>query len=168
MQFTVRFEPGRLHQPVDAAVDHNCDFFGNRAGDADVLLDNQNANLSLLTEIEQNFFHALNDDRREPFGRLVHDQQARIEKKGARNGEHLLLAARKLIAAIGAPLCQARKGFVDARNVPIRSPAAGGEPQMLIDRERRPQSPSLWHVGETEPRDFRGRTPDNLFAHETD
>ena len=43
----------------------------------------------------------------------------RIEQERARNGEHLLLAAGKLIAAIVAPLGQPRKGFVDARNRPI-------------------------------------------------
>ena len=154
LQFTIRLEPGRFHHPVDAAVDHDGDFFSDRARDTDVLLDDENTDFALFTEIDQNFFDTLDDHRRKPFRRLVHDQQARIEKKCARDGEHLLLAAGELIAAIGATLSQAREGFVDARNIPVSSPA-GGEPQMLINGERRPQPPSLRHVAETEPRDFR-------------
>ena len=93
LQFTIRFEAGRFHHPVDAAIDHDGDFFCDRTRDADVLLDNENTDFALLTEIDQNFFDALDDDRREPFGRFIHDQQTRIEKKRAGNGEHLLLAA---------------------------------------------------------------------------
>ena len=75
LQFAIGFEPRRFHQPVDPAVDHDRDFFGDRGRDADILLDDEDADIAFLAEIEQNLLDLLDDHRRKAFGRLVHDQQ---------------------------------------------------------------------------------------------
>ena len=104
LQFAIGFEPRRLHQPVDPAVDHDRDFFGHRGRDADILLDDEHADIALLAETEQDLLDLLDDHRREALGRLVHDEKVRIEQQRARNRQHLLLAAGKLIAAVASPL----------------------------------------------------------------
>ena len=96
----------------------------------------------------------LDDDRREPFGRLVHDQEVRVAEQRAANREHLLLAAGQLRAAAGPPLVKAREGLVDALYRPRRiRPAGGDEAQMLVDREARPDAPSLRHIADAEAMD---------------
>jgi len=40
----------------------------------------------------------------EPFGGLVHQQQARISDQSAADGEHLLFTAGELVAAVPPPL----------------------------------------------------------------
>ena len=104
LQFAIRLETGRVHDPVDAAVDHDRDFLGHRGRHADILLDDKDADVALFAEPDQNFFDLLDDDRSQALGRFVHDEKARVEKERTRNSEHLLLAAGQLIAAIGASL----------------------------------------------------------------
>src|SRR6185295_17948250 len=58
------------------------------------------------------------DERCEPFGRLVEDQQQRIGEQRAADREHLLLAARELLAAVVEPLGEARKRRQDALERP--------------------------------------------------
>ena len=135
LQFAVGREPRRLHDSVDAAIDHDRDFFRDRGGHADILLDDEDADVSLLADPEQHLLDLLDDDRRKALGRLVHDQEPGIEQQRARNGEHLLLAARKLVAAVAAPLRQPRERLVDARDRPLSAAVAAGETQMLVDRQ---------------------------------
>ncbi len=73
----------------------------------------KHTDFALLAESDQNLLDLLHNHRRESFGRLVHNEKARVEKQRARNGEHLLLAAGELIATIGAPFCEARECLVD-------------------------------------------------------
>ena len=78
----------------------------------------------------------LDDDRRQPLGRLVQQQHLRIERQRAADRQHLLLAAGELVAEIVAALLQPRKHLVDlcrpstARAAPPRScsppPSASG------------------------------------------
>ena len=114
MQFAVRLEPRRLHDPVDATVDHDRDLFGYRSRDADILLNDEDTDFTLFAEADQNFLDLLHNHRRESLGRLVHNEEPRVEKQRARNREHLLLAAGELIATIGSPFRKARERLVDA------------------------------------------------------
>jgi len=43
---------------------------------------------------------AVDDDRRQPLGRLVEQQEARVEDQRAADGEHLLLPAGQLLIKI--------------------------------------------------------------------
>ena len=115
LQVAIGFEARGLHDPVDPAVDHDRHFFGDRGGDPDILLDDKDADVAFRTEIEQNFLDSLDDHRGQAFGRLIHDEQTRVEQERPRNGEHLLLAAGKLVTAIRAPFRQPRECLVDAR-----------------------------------------------------
>ena len=80
LQIAVGLEPRRFHDPVDPAVDHDRNFFRDRGRDADVLLDDQNADIALFADIEQHLLDLLDDDRRQALGRLVHHQEAGIEQ----------------------------------------------------------------------------------------
>ena len=53
-------------------------------------------------------------DRSQPLQRLVEQHDARIEDQGATDREHLLLAARELVAEVAAAFVQAREQLVDA------------------------------------------------------
>ena len=114
LEFAVRFEPRRFHDPVDPAVDHDRHFFGDSGRNADVLLDNEDTDFALFAEVDQNLFNLFHNHRSQSLGRLVHNKEPWIEEEGAGNCEHLLLAAGKLVAAIGAPFRQSGESFVDA------------------------------------------------------
>ena len=66
------------------------------------------------------------DERRQPFGRLVEDQQQRIGQQRAADREHLLLAARELLAAVAEPLGQAREGGEHALERPVARAVGAG------------------------------------------
>ena len=63
LQVAIGFQPCGLHDPVDPAVDHDRDFFGDRGGNADILLDDEDADVAFGAEIEQNFLDSV---RRSP------------------------------------------------------------------------------------------------------
>ena len=73
------------------------------------------------------------DDRREAFGRLVHDQEPWIEQQRPRNRQHLLLATGELRAAVVLAFGKPRKGVVDALRRPIAARSRLRQPQMLVD-----------------------------------
>src|SRR6185437_9082463 len=82
-----------------------------------VLLDQQDGKAFAL-ELADRLPQALDDDRREPFGRLVHDQAVRIGHQAAADRQHLLLAARQRLGALRAALAQAREQRIDALQTP--------------------------------------------------
>ena len=110
-----------------------------------VLLDQQDRQ-ALLLELADRLPHALDDDRGEAFGRLVHDQAVRVGHKAAADREHLLLAAREGARALIAPLAQTREQGVD----PLQIPAVALDParrhqQVFLDAERGEDAPALRH-----------------------
>ncbi len=108
------------------------------------------------------------DERREAFGRLVEDQQARVGHQRAADREHLLLAARELLAAVAEPLGQAREGREHAVERPARArpsaPAARRHHEVLAHREVREDAAAFRHVADAEPRDLLGRAPVDVAA----
>src|SRR5262245_39922749 len=60
----------------------------------------------------------LNDDRREPFRRLVHDQAVGIRHQRPPDRQHLLLATGQGLGTLVAALMQTRKQSVDTLQVP--------------------------------------------------
>ena len=136
-----------------------------RGGDADILLDDQDRHLAFFGKLHQHRFDLIDDDRRQPFGRLVHDQEARIAEERARDGQHLLLAAGELRAAVGAPLVKPRKSLIDAVDRPGRIRGRRRhQPQMLVDRKARPNAPALRHIADAEPMDHVRLEPRCLAA----
>ena len=126
-----------------AAIDHDRDVLGDRGGDADILLDHEHRHVAVFAEAHQHFLDLGDDDRRQPFGRLVHDEQLRVGQKRARDRQHLLFAARELAAAMVLAFGKAGKRLVDAIDGPGAAPHPGGQAQMLGDAERAPQPSAL-------------------------
>ena len=136
----------RIHHSVDAAVHHDRHVVGHRGGHPDVLLDDEDRDLALLSDPDQHVLDLLHDHRREPLRRLVHHQQTRVEQQRAGDREHLLLAAGELAAPARASQRKARECVVDALAGPSAAGAARAQAQMLVHRQRCPQPPPLGHV----------------------
>ena len=149
---------------VDAAIDHDGDIPGNGRRHADILLDHEHRHVAILAEAHQHLLDLGDDDRRQSFGRLIHDQQMRIGQKRARDREHLLFAAGELTAAMVLAFGKPGEGLVDALDGPGTAPHSGGEFEMLVDAERAPQAPALRDVTDTEARDPGRAQPGGFLA----
>jgi hypothetical protein len=87
----VEFRPWeRIHH---ASILHEVESIGDLAGEAEVLLDEQNGHPALLKG-DENIPDALHDHGRKALRRLVEEEDFRAGAQHARNGEHLLLATR--------------------------------------------------------------------------
>jgi hypothetical protein len=93
----------------DPAVDQHQDAVGQRGGHAEVLLDQQHRDRTLGGEALQHRDQLVDDDRREAFGRLVHDEEPRVREQRARDRKHLLLAAGELRTAVRLALREPRE-----------------------------------------------------------
>src|SRR3974390_2828549 len=82
---------------------------GKAQGVEGVLLHQEDGELLLCVEAADSVENLPGDQRRKPERRLVEQEQARPAHQRARDGEHLLLAARKCATALIDALTQARK-----------------------------------------------------------
>ena len=153
LQVSVAGQNAALHDSIDSTVDHDADAFGHGAGYADVLLDHQNLDAALLSQADEHVFDLLNDDGSQAFRRLIHDKQFRVQQERPRDGEHLLLAARQLRAAVGFPFRKSWESRINPFPRP-RAALAADQAKVFIDRERRPKSPPLRNVTDAQPRDL--------------
>ena len=167
LQVTIGSERARVHDAVDAAVHHDRDMVRNGGRNADVLLDDEDGNVLFVREANQKVAHLSDDHRGKSLGRLVHDEKAGIAEKRASDREHLLLAARKLAAAVAAPLGETREGRIDALDRPGAFDARA-ETQRLVDRKARPEAASLGHVADASAGDLMRLEADELAAFEAD
>ena len=133
LQIAVGCERARVHDAIDAPIHHDRNMIRHGGRDADVLLNDEDRNVFLVRKANQKVAHLRDDHWGESLGRLVHDQKARIAEERAGDREHLLLAARKLAAAVPAPLGETREGRIDALDRP-RAFGARAEAQRLVDR----------------------------------
>ena len=92
---------------------------------ADVLVNHQDR-LPGLFQTRQTLPDFFADERRKTLGRLIENEQSGIGHQRAADGEHLLLAARELVAAIAYPLAEARKDAEDAFKRPFAPPVDPG------------------------------------------
>ena len=106
----------------DAAGDHHELPARDARWRREVLLDQDDREPGLLERAED-ADQVLDDRRREALGRLVHDQEQRVRQQRAPDGEHLLLAARELRAAVPLALGEAREEVVDGVDRPVASVA---------------------------------------------
>ena len=91
-------------------------FMGDLQGEIGVLLDHEDRD-ALAVDRGDQFEHAIDEERRQAHGRLVHAEQARAAHQRARHRDHLLLAARQRAGALIEPLGDARKQFQHAREI---------------------------------------------------
>ena len=93
----------------------------------------------------------LDDDRRQPLGRLVEQQQPRAGAQDAADRQHLLLAAREL-GALAAPSRSLRFGkqLEDALERQPARPHLRRQQQVLLDVEAREDAALLRAEGDAE------------------
>src|SRR5690606_39277364 len=83
-----------------------------RAGEEEVLLHEQDS--GLLRDLAEGSDHAADDGRRQPFGRLVNEDEISWLDDGTGNRQHLFLSARKCIGLLGPEVLERRKEREDA------------------------------------------------------
>src|SRR6185312_3760351 len=85
-----------------AALQHD-DLLGGGERLARMLLDEHDGELVLVLQALDALEHDIDDDRRQALERLVHQQHGGIAHEGAADRQHLLLAARELVAVVASP-----------------------------------------------------------------
>src|SRR5580658_1804450 len=104
----VRLERGGGRLVPDRALLHEIDALARREGERHVLLDQQDRDalpVQRVDDLSDLRHHA----RHQAFGRLVEQDDPRLEHHGAGDREHLLLAARQRAARLAAPLGEHRE-----------------------------------------------------------
>src|SRR5207302_6006011 len=102
-----------IAEPVDdPAIFHHVVAIRNRRCEAKILLDQEDGE-ALSFEGADGLADLLDDDRRQPLGRLVEQEQARAGAQDAADREHLLLAAGELGALARQPVLEVGKQFED-------------------------------------------------------
>src|SRR5687767_12716985 len=115
-------------QPLGRALEHHravvddIDAVGELQRHLGVLLDQQHAD-ALALELADGAHHGVHDQRREPLRRLVEQQQVRAGQQGARDRQHLLLAARQFLAFAGKSFPELRKALEYRFHLPARAGA---------------------------------------------
>ncbi len=136
---------------------------GQLGADFEVLLHEQDGHARGLDGLQLG--HDLLDDHGgQAFHGLVQHEQARGVHQRAADGQHLLLAARELSAAVGAALLQAREDAVDVGQLPGRLLALAQQ-QVLFHREQPEDAAVLGHQAHAALRDaVRGQALHVLAA----
>ncbi len=118
-----------------AAVLHDVVAVGDGRGEAEILLDQQDGE-ALLLQRADGLADLLDDDGRQPLGRLVEQQQPRAGAQDAADRQHLLLAAGELGALAGAePLLQIGEQLEDAFERQPARPDHRRQQQIFLDVE---------------------------------
>jgi len=90
---------------------------------------------ALFLDVNQSLLNLIYDDRSKTLIGFIKQQNLDVASKGAGNGQHLLLAARKCDALLFAPLAKSRKQLIQT----LDGPADGGgdlrQLQIFLDRE---------------------------------
>ena len=89
-------------------------------------------------------------ERRQPFGGLIQDEQFRVRHQRTTDRQHLLLAAGQFMTHVAAAFRERRKEIVDALTRPSRSREARhrGCNQILLDAQARKDLPTLGNEAE--------------------
>src|SRR2546426_5104838 len=126
----------------DLALAHEVDVVGDAEGEGKVLLDDQDGGAPGL-EPAQNAPELPHQERRQPLRRLVHQENVRVADQRPPAGEHLLLTAGKLVAAVPEALAQRREELEHPGEAPARAGAGAlADLEMLADAERRGDPPA--------------------------
>jgi hypothetical protein len=148
------------------------DALADRQRQRHVLLDQENGGAFAVQRIDDGVdlrHHA----RHQPFGRLVEQDDLRLEHHGARDCEHLLLAARQRAAGLISPLRQHGKEsehFVEQR-LPLvfgdALPVEAGT-QVFHHRKQAEDTAVFRHIGDAAPRELMRRQSGDGMAFEHD
>src|SRR5882724_5726107 len=136
----------------DAARGQHVDVVRDGEGEAHVLFDEQNR-VTVGAQAAQDLLELRHDDGRQPFRRLVHQDEPRVRHERAADRQHLLLAARQVPGALAGALGQVG----ELAQHPFERPALAAGPraraasrqhahrqqEVLADREGREGAPAL-------------------------
>src|SRR5688572_5585614 len=136
--------------------------------DRGVLLDDKDGQAVLLVQLGDDPEDLARDQRRKAERRLVEEQEPRPAHQGAREREHLLLAARERARVLVDPLAQPREPRAHAFDVRVEraAPRVGAEPQVLLDRELAERAAALGDVRDAELGDRLRAAPAERLAVE--
>ena len=70
-------------------------------------------------QLEDRIGHLFHDDRGDAFRRFVQQQQGRVAHQGPCDGQHLLFAARHLLATVGAAFCEVGEDLEQLLDGPV-------------------------------------------------
>src|SRR5260370_1056500 len=154
----------------NAALLHDVDSPGERGGELDVLLDENDGEPSRPADRRDLDLDLLDDARLDPLGGLVEQQHLGAAHERAAEGEHLLLAAGEGVAALPIPLPQARKLGQDflQEGTAVRAVQVDADEQVLLYGEIGENHPPLGHVAEAPTRALAGRELRQVLAIEAD
>ena len=128
-----------MHDP--SSREHE-DAIGHLGGEGHALLDEEDGE-PFAAKILEGLRDVPDDDGREPFGRLVEEQEVGVRHQGAADGEHLLLAAREVLAGMRLARREPREEREDAIEVPASGSPVRRHLQVLQHRERGKDPPTL-------------------------
>src|SRR6516165_11683074 len=153
---------------LDAPVDDDVTAVGDLGRLVEVLLGHQHRQLVALLELADLGDHAGYQNRRQADRGLVDQQDLRRGHEGARDGEHLLLAAAHAAGQLPAALAQHREGLEAERQIAIDvgpgTRAIGAEQEILLHRELREEPPALGYQRDPQIDDLLGRAPREIDA----
>src|SRR5215813_2199788 len=114
-------------------------------GEREVLLHEEDGQ-PLALELADHPPHLAHEERSQSFRGLVEEEQVRVAHEGTPDGQHLLLAARQLVRAIGAALAQPGEELLHALEAPAPA-AVARHLEILADGKRGKDAATLGHEG---------------------
>src|ERR1700727_4040356 len=151
---------------ADGAFLDDIDALGDEAGESQILFADEKAE-PLALHFANSLDHLLDDAGRKAFGWLVEHEKRGIAHQRARNGEHLLLAARHARASASSQLTQVRKdgeepfrrpgGSVWARRLPA-------DLQVFLDRQIGEDPTVFRYIAKPAPHDLVSGALRNVLA----
>src|SRR5689334_4463761 len=126
----------RREARYDAPTLHYVEAVGEWRGETKVLLHHDDG-VAALAQAADGMRQRAHDDRREPFGDLIEQQQPCTRAQDARERQHLLLTARQVRPLAVAPLAQVGKHLVDLLERQTARCQRRRQKQVLFRREAR-------------------------------
>src|SRR5438445_9849336 len=151
-----------VHHP---AVLHHVVAIGDGGREPKVLLHEQHGE-TLALEPPQGGADLLDDDGRQPLGRLVEQQEPGPGPQDAADREHLLLAAGQRGSAGPEPITEVREEAVDRVEPQPAGTHDRRQQEVLLDGEAREDAALLRAEGDPQARDPVRRQGDELAARE--
>src|SRR4051812_5567883 len=161
----VRFQLGRRAGVHDGAFLHQQYARAQAQRRLDVLLDEQDRHAAVVdaADLAPDLRH---EERHDALGGLVEDDELRPHHQAARDGEHLLLAARERAARLADTLLQAREmGEHVALDLAVGL-AGEADAQVLVHAEIREDAAALRHVADAQARHLVGLDAREVHALE--
>src|SRR5260370_24374885 len=147
----------------DAPMLHDVMPVGHGGREPEILLDEEDRE-PLRLQAPDGGADLLDDHRGQALRRLVQQQQARARAENARDGQHLLLAARELGALAAPALAEVGEQRVDGLDGQATRPYVGGQHEIFLDVEAGEDAALFRAEVDAEPGDVIGGPRGQLVA----